>query len=72
MDENGETPRAATSGDCISKAARFHSASLGMIRLHRMPILTAVWLRTSDPNCSTQPPTGSPGVSKRRGTQGAC
>ena len=44
MDENGVMlPRSRVSGDCISNAARFQSASLGMSRLDRMPIFTVVF-----------------------------
>ena len=39
----GENPNALTIGDCISKAARFQRASLGIIKLDMMPTLTAVW-----------------------------
>ena len=39
---NGENPIIETKGDCIRWAARFHKASLGMIKLEMMPILTAV------------------------------
>ena len=34
-------PRAVAMGDCISNAARFHKASLGMIKLVITPISTA-------------------------------
>ena len=56
VEVNGEKPIIDTRGDCITWAARFHRASLGMIRLEIMPILMAVWLFIKEPNCSIQPP----------------
>ena len=52
----GDTPNAPEMGDCISKAARRQSASLGMRRLVTMPTLTAVSFCKREPICSTQPP----------------
>src|SRR5574341_2265337 len=53
---NGDIPRTPDNGDCISNAARFQSASLGMIKLVTMPIFTAVGFWMNEPNCSIQPP----------------
>ncbi len=69
-DENGEKPMDLRSGEVISNAARFHTASVGKMRLETMPTFTAAcaaWMVAavytpgpkaviSEPNCSIQPP----------------
>ena len=55
-DENGEKPIVLARGEDISWAARFQSASVGMIKLETMPMLMAVWLLMMEPMCSIQPP----------------
>ena len=55
-DENGEKPSVLARGEDISWAARFQSASLGMIKLEIMPMLIAVRLLMREPICSIQPP----------------
>ena len=52
----GERPKVRASVVCISKAARFHKASLGKIKLEMMPTSMAVRLSNTEPICSIQPP----------------
>src|SRR6185437_2106811 len=53
----GVTPAAPSNGGWNLKAARRQSASLGMIRLERIPNSTHALTCRSDPNCSIHPPT---------------
>src|SRR5689334_455504 len=56
VETKGDPKKELVSGDCISKVARRQSDSLGMIRLVRIPTLTAVSFCSIEPICSTQPP----------------